>query len=95
VNGEAFTEVTMHPFEGGAVAKLAVRRAEVAEAGNEYAPYILCSISSGAPRALFERMPLEDYLSITEFMQPHFEMMGRAMGNAAKAQASKSKASSN
>lgn len=85
VDGETFTSVTMKSFKGRAVAAFVVRRDEIAEAGNENAQYILCSISSGAPRALFEEMEMKDYGPILAFMNPHFKMLMETVGNASKA----------
>jgi hypothetical protein len=90
IGGETFTEVTMRTFKGSAVAAFVARREEIAEAGNENAQYILCSISADAPRELFEEMELEDYALILAFMQPHFSKLMEAVGNASPAKTTKS-----
>ncbi|MEM1284960.1 MAG: phage tail assembly protein [Pseudomonadota bacterium] len=90
VGGDTFTEVTMNSFKGSAVAAFVARRDEIAEAGNENAQYILCSISAQAPRELFEEMELADYAPILAFMQPHFAKLMDAVGNASPGKTTKS-----
>ena len=85
VDGTTHSDVTMRSFKGRAVAAFIARRDEIAEAGNENAQYILCSISSGAPRELFEEMEMDDYAPILAFMQPHFAKLMDSVGNALKA----------
>jgi hypothetical protein len=95
IDGETFTEVTMRTFKGSAVAAFVARRDEIAEAGNENAQYILCSISADAPRALFEEMELEDYAAILSFMQPQFAKLMEAVGNASPGKKTKSSVQAN
>lgn len=90
IDGFSYADVTMKSFKGSAVAAFIARRNEIAEAGNENAQYILCSISSEAPRELFEEMELEDYAPILSFMQPQFTKLMEAVGNASPGKKTKS-----
>ena len=82
IDGLTHDEVTMRSFKGTSVAEAAERREELVEAGNARAPLVMCSISSGAPRELFERMEAEDYIAIVRFMKPHFQKFTALVGNA-------------
>lgn len=87
VEGDTFNSVTMKSYKGRSAAEFVARREEIAEGGNVGAQFILCSISSGAPVALFEEMEMADYADILMFMQPHFEKLMAAMGKLPKAKA--------
>ena len=81
IEGTTYNEVTMRSFKGRDLAAFANRREEIAEAGNEGAQFVLCSLASGAPTELFQEMDLVDYVPIFRFMRPHFGRFNELMGN--------------